>query len=167
MKSRFGVVFWCGVAAAVVCGGLATFVDQETNRQMQAAGPTAQPSILAMLLQLLPKLGSWGGIIAAILSALGNRGIGFPNILNPSQDDPITPTPGNAAIENEIELMLAVIAWVKKRDDPQRVQRVVLAIVQELRLRFALYPAVLTAAGALADATTKAFYVDEPPNKPN
>jgi hypothetical protein len=79
----------------------------------------------------------------------------------------VTPTPGptpgpDIAIETEIELMQSIISYIAKMDDPARLNRVVLAVIAEIRLRFANTPAVVTAAGELAKALTQTIYVDAP-----
>jgi hypothetical protein len=58
--------------------------------------------------------------------------------------------------------MQSIISSLAKMDDAARLNRVLLALVAEIRLRFANTPAVVTAAGELAKAMTQTLYVDPP-----
>ena len=132
--------------AAAVLFGISEFVSIQTEQQMRATGGTE--NIVSFILQLFPKLAAYGAIITAAVGWITGR---------------VTPTPGpDIAIETEIELMQSIISYLAKMDDPARLNRVLLALVAEIRLRFANTPAVVTAAGELAKAMTQTLYVDPP-----
>ena len=132
--------------AAAVLFGLSEFVAIQTEQQMRATGGTE--NVVSFILQLFPKLAAYGAIITAVVGWITGK---------------VTPTPGpDIAIETEIELMQSIISYLAKMDDPARLNRVVLAVIAEIRLRFANTPAVVTAAGSLATALTQTIYVDPP-----
>jgi len=132
--------------AAAVLFGISEFVSIQTEQQMRATGGTE--NIVSFILQLFPKLAAYGAIITAAVGWITGR---------------VTPTPGqDIAIETEIELMQSIISYLAKMDDAARLNRVLLALVAEIRLRFANTPAVVTAAGELAKAMTQTLYVDAP-----
>ena len=135
---------------AAVLFGVSEFVAIQTDAQMRATGGTE--NIVSFILQLFPKLAAYGAIITAAVGWITGR---------------VTPTPGptpvpDIAIETEIELMQSIISYLAKMDDPARLNRVVLAVIAEIRLRFANTPSVVTAAGSLATALTQTIYVDAP-----
>jgi hypothetical protein len=135
---------------AAVLFGISEFVSAQTDAQMRATGGTE--NIVSFILQLFPKLAAYGAIITAAVGWITGK---------------ITPTPGptptpDIAIETEIELVQAILSYVAKMDDPARLNRVVLAVIAEIRLRFSNTPAVVTAAGSLATALTQTIYVDPP-----
>ena len=135
---------------AAVLFGVSEFVAIQTEQQMRATGGTE--NIVSFILQLFPKLAAYGAIITAAVGWITGR---------------VTPTPGptpgpDIAIETEIELMQSIISYLAKMDDPARLNRVVLAVIAEIRLRFANTPSVVTAAGSLATALTQTIYVDAP-----
>jgi len=135
---------------AAVLFGISEFVSIQTEQQMRATGGTE--NIVSFILQLFPKLAAYGAIITAAVGWITGR---------------VTPTPGptpgpDIAIETEIELMQSIISYLAKMDDAARLNRVLLALVAEIRLRFANTPAVVTAAGELAKAMTQTLYVDPP-----
>ena len=132
--------------AAAVLFGISEFVSIQTEQQMRDTGGTE--NIVSFILQLFPKLAAYGAIITAVVGWITGK---------------VTPTPGpDIAIETEIELMQSIISYLAKMDDPARLNRVVLAVIAEIRLRFANTPAVVTAAGSLATALTQTIYVDAP-----
>jgi hypothetical protein len=132
--------------AAAVLFGLSEFVAIQTEQQMRDTGGTE--NIVSFILQLFPKLAAYGAIITAAVGWITGK---------------VTPTPPpDIAIETEIELMQSIISYLAKMDDPARLNRVVLAVIAEIRLRFANTPAVVTAAGSLATALTQTIYVDAP-----
>ena len=136
--------------AAAVLFGISEFVSIQTEQQMRVTGGTE--NIVSFILQLFPKLAAYGAIITAAVGWITGR---------------VTPTPGptpgpDIAIETEIELMQSIISYLAKMDDPARLNRVVLAVIAEIRLRFANTPSVVTAAGSLATALTQTIYVDAP-----
>ena len=135
---------------AAVLFGVSEFVAIQTEQQMRATGGTE--NIVSFILQLFPKLAAYGAIITAAVGWITGK---------------VTPTPGptpgpDIAIETEIELMQSIISYLAKMDDPARLNRVVLAVIAEIRLRFANTPSVVTAAGSLATALTQTIYVDAP-----
>lgn len=135
---------------AAVLFGVSEFVAIQTEQQMRATGGTE--NIVSFILQLFPKLAAYGAIITAVVGWITGS---------------VTPTPGpkpgpDIAIETEVELMQAIISYISKQDDPARLNRVVLAVIAEIRLRFSNTPAVVTAAGSLATALTQTIYVDPP-----
>jgi hypothetical protein len=131
---------------AAVLFGISEFVSAQTDAQMRATGGTE--NIVSFILQLFPKLAAYGAIITAAVGWITGK---------------ITPTPGpDIAIETEVELVQAILSYVAKMDDPARLNRVVLAVIAEIRLRFSNTPAVVTAAGSLATALTQTIYVDPP-----
>jgi len=128
--------------------GVSEFVAIQTEQQMRATGGTE--NIVSFILQLFPKLAAYGAIITAAVGWITGK-------VTPG------PTPGqDIAIETEVELVQAILSYVAKMDDPARLNRVVLAVIAEIRLRFSNTPAVVTAAGALATALTQTIYVDPP-----
>jgi hypothetical protein len=136
--------------AAAVLFGISEFVSIQTEQQMRDTGGTE--NIVSFILQLFPKLAAYGAIITAAVGWITGK---------------VTPTPGptpgpDVAIETEIELMQSIISYLAKMDDPARLNRVVLAVIAEIRLRFANTPSVVTAAGSLATALTQTIYVDAP-----
>ena len=136
--------------AAAVLFGISEFVSIQAEQQMRATGGTE--NIVSFILQLFPKLAAYGAIITAAVGWITGK---------------VTPTPGptptpDIAIETEIELMQSIISYLAKMDDPARLNRVVLAVIAEIRLRFANTPSVVTAAGSLATALTQTIYVDAP-----
>ena len=132
--------------AAAVLFGISEFVSIQTEQQMRATGGTE--NIVSFILQLFPKLAAYGAIITAAVGWITGK---------------VTPTPGpDIAIDTEIELMQSIISYLAKMDDPARLNRVVLAVIAEIRLRFANTPSVVTAAGSLATALTQTIYVDPP-----
>ena len=132
--------------AAAVLFGISEFVSIQTDAQMRATGGTE--NIVSFILQLFPKLAAYGAIITAAVGWITGK---------------ITPGPGpDIAIETEVELVQAILSYVAKMDDPARLNRVVLAVISEIRLRFSNTPAVVTAAGSLATALTQTIYVDPP-----
>jgi hypothetical protein len=140
------------LVTAAVLFGVSEFVAIQTEEQMRATGGTE--NIVSFILQLFPKLAAYGAIITAAVTWVTGR---------------FTPTPDNSPdkstdipIDTEIELMQAIISYLAKMDDPARLNRVVLAVIAEIRLRFANTPAVMTAAGSLATALTQTIYVDAP-----
>ena len=130
--------------AAAVLFGISEFVSIQTEQQMRATGGTE--NIVSFILQLFPKLAAYGAIITAAVGWITGK---------------VKPTP-DIAIETEIELMQSIISYLAKMDDAARLNRVLLALVAEIRLRFANTPAVVTAAGELAKAMTQTLYVDPP-----
>lgn len=131
---------------AAVLFGISEFVSAQTDAQMRATGGTE--NIVSFILQLFPKLAAYGAIITAAVGWITGK---------------ITPTPTpDIAIETEVELVQAILSYVAKMDDPARLNRVVLAVIAEIRLRFSNTPAVVTAAGSLATALTQTIYVDPP-----
>ena len=133
---------------AAVLFGVSEFVAIQTEQQMRATGGTE--NIVSFILQLFPKLAAYGAIITAAVGWITGK-------VTPG------PTPGpDIAIETEIELMQSIISYLAKMDDPARLNRVVLAVIAEIRLRFANTPSVVTAAGSLATALTQTIYVDAP-----
>ena len=132
--------------AAAVLFGISEFVSIQTDAQMRATGGTE--NIVSFILQLFPKLAAYGAIITAAVGWITGK---------------VTPTPGpDIAIETEVELVQAILSYVAKMEDPARLNRVVLAVIAEIRLRFSNTPAVVTAAGSLATALTQTIYVDPP-----
>ncbi len=129
---------------AAVLFGISEFVSIQTDAQMRATGGTE--NIVSFILQLFPKLAAYGAIITAAVGWITGK---------------VTPTP-DIAIETEVELVQAILSYVAKMDDPARLNRVVLAVIAEIRLRFSNTPAVVTAAGSLATALTQTIYVDPP-----
>jgi len=128
--------------------GVSEFVAIQTEQQMRATGGTE--NIVSFILQLFPKLAAYGAIITAAVGWITGK-------ITPG------PTPGqDIAIETEVELVQAILSYVAKMDDPARLNRVVLAVIAEIRLRFSNTPAVVTAAGSLATALTQTIYVDPP-----
>ena len=125
--------------------GISEFVAIQTEQQMRASGGTE--NIVSFILQLFPKLAAYGAIITAAVGWITGK---------------VTPGPTPIAIETEVELVQAILSYVAKMDDPARLNRVVLAVIAEIRLRFSNTPAVVTAAGALATALTQTIYVDPP-----
>jgi hypothetical protein len=134
--------------AAAVLFGISEFVSIQTEQQMRDTGGTE--NIVSFILQLFPKLAAYGAIITAAVGWITGKVTPGP-----------TPPP-DIAIETEIELVQAILSYVAKMDDPARLNRVVLAVIAEIRLRFANTPAVVTAAGSLATALTQTIYVDPP-----
>jgi hypothetical protein len=131
---------------AAVLFGVSEFFAIQTEQQMRDTGGTE--NIVSFILQLFPKLGAYGAIITAAVGWITSK---------------VTPTPGpDIAIETEVELVQAILSYVAKMDDPARLNRVVLAVIAEIRLRFSNTPAVVTAAGSLATALTQTIYVDPP-----
>ena len=130
--------------------GVSEFVAIQTEQQMRATGGTE--NIVSFILQLFPKLAAYGAIITAAVGWITGK-------ITPG------PTPGpDIAIETEVELMQSIISYLAKMDDPARLNRVALALISEIRLRFANSPAVVTTAGELAKAMVTELYV-EPPSK--
>ena len=134
--------------AAAVLFGISEFVSIQTEQQMRDTGGTE--NIVSFILQLFPKLAAYGAIITAAVGWITGKVTPGP-----------TPPP-DIAIETEIELFQAILSYVAKMDDPARLNRVVLAVIAEIRLRFSNTPAVVTAAGSLATALTQTIYVDPP-----
>ena len=133
---------------AAVLFGVSEFVAIQTEQQMRATGGTE--NIVSFILQLFPKLAAYGAIITAAVGWITGK-------ITPG------PTPGpDIAIETEVELMQSIISYLAKMDDPARLNRVALALISEIRLRFANSPAVVTAAGELAKSMTQTLYVDPP-----
>ena len=131
---------------AAVLFGVSEFFAIQTDAQMRATGGTE--NIVSFILQLFPKLAAYGAIITAAVGWITGK---------------VTPTPGpDIAIETEVELVQAILSYVAKMEDPARLNRVVLAVIAEIRLRFSNTPAVVTAAGSLATALTQTIYVDPP-----
>lgn len=133
---------------AAVLFGISEFVSAQTDAQMRATGGTE--NIVSFILQLFPKLAAYGAIITAAVGWITGKVTPGP-----------TPPP-DIAIETEVELVQAILSYVAKMDDPARLNRVVLAVIAEIRLRFSNTPAVVTAAGSLATALTQTIYVDPP-----
>jgi hypothetical protein len=134
--------------AAAVLFGISEFVSIQTEQQMRDTGGTE--NIVSFILQLFPRLAAYGAIITAAVGWITGKVTPGP-----------TPPP-DIAIETEIELVQAILSYVAKMDDPARLNRVVLAVIAEIRLRFSNTPAVVTAAGSLATALTQTIYVDPP-----
>jgi len=130
-------------------------IDAEIARQGMKSGGPVVLTIWAIILKALPQLGSIGGIVSAILAALGKLNVNTP--LTPLIDTkPVEPS-------TEIELVMAVIEWAKDRKNPERIQRVILAVVAELRKLFSDKPAIIEAAGKLAEISVQTNYSGPPP----
>ena len=106
--------------AAAVLFGISEFVSIQTEQQMRDTGGTE--NIVSFILQLFPKLAAYGAIITAVVGWITGKVTPGP-----------TPPP-DIAIETEIELMQSIISYLAKMDHPARLNRVVLAVIAEIRL---------------------------------
>lgn len=154
--TRTNAIIATSLAVAGGCFIVSHAVDAEIARQGMKAGGPVTLTLWAVILKALPQLGSIGGIISAVLAALGKLNINNQTIEPDVKPNPVQPS-------TEIELVLAVIEWAKDRTNPERIQRVILALVAELRKLFADKPAIVEAAGRLAEASVQANYSGPPP----